>query len=110
MSAWYVLSALGISPVCPGTPDYLFGSPVFTKATLGFGNGKTFTIIGKDNAPQEYYIDGAKLNGQTYVKIYITHDQIVQGGELVFEMASFPNYHWAVRPESRPSSAMLGVR
>ena len=110
MSAWYVLSALGIYPVCPGTTDYLFGSPVFKKATLSLGNGKTFTIIGKNNGPQEYYIDGAKLNGDTYDKIYITHDQILQGGELIFQMASFPNYHWAVSPESRPSSAILGVR
>jgi predicted alpha-1,2-mannosidase len=110
MSAWYVLSALGIYPVCPGTPDYLFGSPVFTKATLSLGNGRTFTITGKNNGPQEYYIDGAQLNGQTYDKIYITHDQIMQGGELIFQMASFPNYHWAVSPESRPSAAILGVR
>jgi predicted alpha-1,2-mannosidase len=110
MSAWYVLSALGIYPVCPGTTDYLFGSPVFKKATLSLGNGKTFTIIGKNNGPQEYYIDGAKLNGETYDKIYITHDQILQGGELIFQMASFPNYHWAVSPESRPSAAILGVR
>jgi len=105
-----VLSALGIYPVCPGTPDYLFGSPVFTKATLSLGNGRTFTITGKNNGPQEYYIDGAQLNGQTYDKIYITHDQIMQGGELIFQMASFPNYHWAVSPESRPSAAILGVR
>ncbi|MGA2248640.1 MAG: GH92 family glycosyl hydrolase [Verrucomicrobiota bacterium] len=110
MSAWYVLSALGIYPVCPGTPVYLIGSPVFDQATLHLENGKTFTIAAENNGPQEYYIDGAKLDGEAWDKIYITHDQILQGGKLSFQMASFPNYHWAVSAESRPPSPMLNLR
>ena len=104
MSAWYVLSALGIYPVCPGSPDYLFGSPIFDKAIIDVGNGKTFTIVARNNGPQEYYIDGATLNGNPFDKIFITHDQILRGGELDFQMASFPNYHWAVGQECRPPS------
>lgn len=106
MSAWYVLSALGIYPVCPGNPVYLFGSPVFDRGTIKLSNGKTFTITAQDNGPQEYYIDGAKLNGKPFDKVFITHDQIMKGGELWFQMASFPNYQWAVRPESRPASPL----
>jgi predicted alpha-1,2-mannosidase len=110
MSAWYVLSALGIYPVCPGTPDYLFGSPIFDKATINLANGKTFTIVARNNGPQEYYINGATLNGEALDKIYITHDQILRGGELDFQMASFPNYKWAVGEESRPPAAMESIR
>jgi len=110
MSAWYVLSALGIYPVCPGTPDYLIGSPVFDKATLSLGNGKTFTITARNNGPQEYYIEGAKLNGEPFEKIFITHDQILRGGELNFQMASFPNYHWGVDLENRPPSPLQYLR
>jgi predicted alpha-1,2-mannosidase len=110
MSAWYVLSALGIYPVCPGTPDYLIGSPIFDKATIHLQNGKTFTVTTKNNGPQEYYIEGAKLNGEPFDKIYLTHDQILNGGHLTFQMASFPNYHWAAGKESRPPAAVLQLR
>jgi predicted alpha-1,2-mannosidase len=110
MSAWYVWSALGIYPVCPGTPDYLFGSPLFNKATLNLANGKTFEIVATNNGPQEFFIDGATLNGGAFDKIYITHDQISRGGRLVFQMASFPNYRWAVSPESRPPSPLGSLR
>jgi len=110
MSAWYVLSALGIYPVCPGTTDYLLGSPVFNSATLHLVNGRAFTINAKNNGPQEYYIDGATLNGQAFEKIYLTHDQILRGGNLDLQMASFPNYHWATGPASRPPSPLAQLR
>jgi predicted alpha-1,2-mannosidase len=110
MSAWYVLSALGIYPACPGDPVYLIGSPVFDQATIKLRNGKTFTITAQDNGPQEYYIDGAKLNGEPFNKVFITHDQILNGGGLWFQMASFPNYQWAVGPESRPPSPLASFK
>lgn len=110
MSAWYVLSALGIYPVCPGTPYYLFGSPVFRKATLQLGSGKTFTLVARDNGPQEYYIDGATLDGQPWNKIFITQDQLLRGGELSFQMVSSPNYHWAVAPECRPPAFINSLK
>lgn len=106
MSAWYVLSALGIYPVCPGSVDYLLGSPLFDSATLHLVNGRNFTIRAKENGPQKYYIDGASLNGRPFEKIYLTHGQILQGGEIALQMTSFPNYRWATGPDSRPSSAV----
>jgi predicted alpha-1,2-mannosidase len=110
MSAWYVLSALGIYPVCPGDPNYLIGSPIFNKAAIHLMNGRTFNIIGKDNGPQEYYIESAELNGKPFDKTYISHDQIEAGGELSFQMDSFPNYHWGVGPESAPPAPVLQLK
>ena len=109
MSAWYVLSALGIYPVCPGDPHYVIGSPVFRKATIHLVNGQTFTITAKDNGPQEYYIQDANLNGAPFDKTYISQKQIEHGGELSFQMGSFPNYNWGVAAESVPPSPILDL-
>ena len=106
MSAWYVLSALGIYAVCPGDPHYLIGSPLFDKATLSLANGKKFTIIAEDNGPQKPYIRGASLNGESFDKTYLSHDQIVAGGKLIFNMTSAPDLKWGAPPESRPPSAL----
>ncbi|HXC35845.1 MAG TPA: glycoside hydrolase domain-containing protein, partial [Candidatus Acidoferrales bacterium] len=104
MSAWYVFSALGIYPVCPADPIYFIGSPLFGKATLHLQNGKTFTITANHNMPQEYYIQSASLNGAPFDRIYINHDEIMNGGQLEFQMGSAPNYDWGVSPDSRPPS------
>ena len=106
MSAWFVLSALGFYPVCPGDPNYLIGSPLFDKATIQLNNGKTFTVIARGNGPQKPYIQSATLNGKPFDKTYISHEQIMDGGELVFQMGSAPNDHWGVSQESRPPSAL----
>ena len=90
MSAWYVLSALGFYAVCPGDPNYLIGSPLFDKATLRLTSGKTFTITASHNGPQEFYIQSARLNGEPFDKTYISHEQIVNGGDLEFQMGSAP--------------------
>jgi predicted alpha-1,2-mannosidase len=102
MSAWYVLSALGIYPTCPGSDVYAIGSPLFDKATLTVAGHRQFTIVARDNGPQRPYIRAAKLNGQDFNKVYLTHGQITAGGEVVFEMASFPEYKWASDPSARP--------
>ncbi len=109
MSAWYVFSALGFYPVCPGDPNYVIGSPVFNKAIIRLENGKTFTIVARDNGPQEYYIQSAELNGKPFDKTYISQKQIEAGGELSFQMGSFPNYQWGVGPESAPPSAIHDI-
>jgi putative alpha-1,2-mannosidase len=96
--------------VCPGDPNYLFGSPLFDKATIHLTNGKDFTIVTQGNGPQKFYIEGATLNGEAWNKVFIGHDQIVCGGQLLFNMASFPNYHWAVGLESRPASAIMQIK
>lgn len=77
---------------------------------MQLANGKTFTISTKNNGPQEYYIDGATLNGEPFNKIYLRHDQILQGGELSLQMASFPNYRWATDPASRPPSPLSQLK
>ena len=106
MSAWFVFSALGFYPVCPGDPNYVIGSPLFEKATLKLGNGKTFTITAKGNGYQDYYIRGATLNGETLSKTYFSHNDVMTGGELVFTMSPQPYKQWGASPESRPASAL----
>lgn len=107
MSAWYVFSALGFYPVCPGTPDYVIGSPLFDKATLTLGNGKIFTITALNNGPQRPYIRGAKLEGKPFNRAYITHDEILAGNNITFEMDSAINKTWSTAPDSRPLSGMI---
>jgi len=104
MSAWYVFSALGFYPVCPGDTNYLIGSPLFNRATLSLPGAKKFVINAKDNGPQEFYIQNGKLNGANFDQTFISHEQITAGGELDFEMGSAPDYHWGVA--NRPVSPM----
>jgi putative alpha-1,2-mannosidase len=106
MSAWYVFSAIGFYPVCPGTTEYVIGSPLFDRATITLADGKKFVINADQNGPLRPYIRDAKLNGAKFEKTYLTHEQITKGGELNFDMTSAPNYKWATAPESRPGSAM----
>ncbi len=101
-----MLGGLGFYPVCPGEPEYLIGSPLFDRATVQLPGGKKFTISAKDNGPQEFYIHGANLNGAGFNRIYLTHEEISKGGELVLQMGSAPDYKWAVAPESRPASPL----
>ena len=72
MSAWYIFSALGFYPVCPGSPHYAIGSPVVDNAVIKLENGKSFTIKTKNNNAQNVYIASAKLNGKEYTKSYIS--------------------------------------
>ncbi len=104
MSAWYVFGALGFYPVCPGDTAYEIGSPLFKRATLSLGKGKTFVVSAGNNGPQRPYIRGATLNGQPFNRTFLSHEEIVNGGEVVFDMTSAPNYEWATAPEARTSS------
>jgi len=90
-SAWYVFSAMGFYPVCPGSNQYAIGSPLFTKVTLSLRNGKHFTVEAKHNAKDNVYIEKAALNGKTYTKHFITHGDIMKGGVLRFDMNAAPN-------------------
>ncbi|MFH0894618.1 MAG: GH92 family glycosyl hydrolase [Bacteroidota bacterium] len=91
MSAWYVLSAMGIYPVTPGSDIYVFGSPIFDKVTMHLENGNEFTIRARRAAPNNIYIRSAELNGSVYTKSYIRHSDIMKGGELVYDMSPVPN-------------------
>jgi predicted alpha-1,2-mannosidase len=101
MSAWYVFSALGFYPVCPGTTEYAIGSPLFDRATITLPGGKKFVVTAQSNGPQRPYIRSAKLNGATLGEAFLDHRQIVGGGELTFEMTSAPDSKWATTPVTR---------
>ncbi|WP_265712513.1 GH92 family glycosyl hydrolase [Sphingobacterium sp. InxBP1] len=104
MSSWYVLSAMGIYSVCPGTDQYVFGSPLFEKVTIRLDNGRQFVIRADNNSEQHVYIQSAQLNGVPYDKNFITYGDILQGGELHFVMGAQPNYERGTAPASRPFS------
>lgn len=90
MSAWAVLSSMGFYPVCPGSQQYVIGTPLFNEAVINLENGKTFSIKAKNRTASNKYIQSAKLNGKPYFKSFITHEQIMNGGEIEFVMSSKP--------------------
>lgn len=94
MSAWYVFNAAGLYPFCPGTPYYLIGSPLFAETTIRLAGKKTFVVRASNNSAENRYIQSAKLNGQPFTKNWLTHETIVAGGTLEFEMGSKPNTAW----------------
>lgn len=104
MASWYVLSALGFYPVNPGTGDYIIGSPIFKKAVIHLGNGKTFQIIAHHNSAGNIYIQSAVLNGKPLDRPWFADSDLVSGGQLVLEMASAPNKQWGSAEESAPPS------
>lgn len=87
MSAWYVLSALGLYQVDPACGEFQFGSPAVKKAVVNLGDGKTFTIIAHDNSPENIYIKSASLNGKKLDRTYVSYDEIMAGGTLEFFMS-----------------------
>lgn len=103
-SAWYVFSALGFYPVCPGTDQYVIGSPLFRKATLTMENGNTFVIEATENNPENVYIQAARLNGASYSRSFITHGDLQSGGRLEFDMGPTPNKGWGSGADDRPYS------
>jgi predicted alpha-1,2-mannosidase len=106
MSAWYVLSAMGFYSVTPGQPYYAIGSPLFDEVNMNTGNGKTFTIKAVNNSLQNKYVQSASLNGRDYNKSYISHFDILKGGDIVFEMGPEPNKDWGVNEEDLPESVI----
>jgi len=103
-SAWYVFSAMGFYPVCPGEPVYVFGSPIFDSVLLKLPNGKKLEITSKNNGPEAVYVKNIKLNSENYEKNYITHNDLLKGGKLVFEMDTEPNKSRGTNPDAFPPS------
>ena len=103
MSAWYIFSSLGFYPVTPGSNQYVIGSPLFEKATINLENGKSFTIQAKNSSSENKYIKSVKLNGKNYEFSYINHQEIVNGGNLVFEMTHQPT-NWGTKDTFIPST------
>jgi predicted alpha-1,2-mannosidase len=98
MSAWYVLAASGLHPVCPGDTRYEITSPVFERVQFtldqSYATGKTFTILTKNNSATNIYIQSAKLNNKSYSKCWIDHQTIANGGTLELQMGDKPNKNW----------------
>jgi putative alpha-1,2-mannosidase len=104
MSSWYVLSALGIYSVCPGTDQYVIGSPVFGKATITFEDGKKFTIEAAGNSQDNVYIRSATLNGERLERNYITYGEMTGGGVMRFEMGAEPEKSRGTSKSAAPFS------
>ena len=104
MSSWYVLSALGIYSVCPGTDQYVLGSPVFGKATITTEEGRQFVIEAENNAPDHVYIQSATLNGESLDRNWITYDEITRGGVLHLVMGPEPNLERGTSKQAAPFS------
>lgn len=108
MSAWYVLSAIGIYPVSPVDGVYILGSPIFDRVTLRldsrFYKGRKFTVIARNSAPGNIYVQSATLNGKPLERAWVRHSEIVTGGTLEFVMGPEPNKSWASAPEQLPPS------
>lgn len=94
MSAWYVFSAMGFYPVDPVSGLYEIGTPMFPRMQLHLAGGKTFTVVARNVSRENIYIRSVKLNGAPYAKCYITHQQIMEGATLEFEMGSEPGQVW----------------
>lgn len=90
MSAWYIFSALGFYPVAPGSVDYQLGSPLINKATLQLENGKSFSVEAVNQSEKNVYVQKVTLNGKPLNRLHITHEEIMQGGKLMFYMTSKP--------------------
>ena len=103
-SAWYVFSALGFYPVCPGTDQYVMGAPLFQKATLHFENGNTLLIQAPENSEKNLYIESMTVNGQNYTRNYVTHSMLQQGGRIEISMGDEPNRYRGISADDAPYS------
>lgn len=101
MSAWYVLSSVGLYQVEPAGGKYVIGSPLFDEAQINVGNDRTFTIRARNNSQENIYVQSAKLNGKPYSKSYLMFQDIVRGGTLELEMGSEPSA-WGTQAKNRP--------
>jgi predicted alpha-1,2-mannosidase len=107
MASWYILSSIGFYPLCPGTTEYMFTSPRFSKVTLHLSQDKTFTITAASNSAKNVYVQTRALNGAKDSQTWISHHDLMQGGELRLNMGSEPNMR-AVQAEELPYSASAG--
>jgi len=104
MSSWFILSSLGFYPVNPSNGIYIFGSPLFDKATLALPSDRKFEIITVNNSKENKYIQKVELNGVPYPKSFIKHTDIMKGGKIKFWMSNKPNFNYAKNNVDRPKS------
>lgn len=103
-SAWYVFSAMGFYPVCPGTDQYILGTPLFKKVEVSLANGKKLTMEAPENNKENFYVEGIKVNGKRYTKTYFTHSQLSDGARIKFDMSDKPDKVRSTSAEDRPYS------
>ncbi|MDR2038492.1 MAG: GH92 family glycosyl hydrolase [Bacteroidales bacterium] len=103
-SAWYVFSALGFYPVCPGSDEYVMGSPLFKKATINLENGKKIVIDAPKNNAETRYIKGVKYNGKAYTKNWLSYESLIKGAEINFDMSVSPNKQRGIKKDDFPYS------
>ena len=108
MSAWYLFTSLGFYPVCPGTDQYVLGAPFMPYQELNLSNGRKFIIRAEGVSDKFRYVKSVKLNGKAYTKLYITHQDILRGGELEFVMSDKPNRSRGKSKEDKPYSLTDG--
>lgn len=106
-SAWYVFSALGFYPVCPGSGQYVLGTPLFRKAVIHLENGADVTINAPENGMANCYIDELKIDGKKYGKNYLEHDKMVQGMRMDYRMSAQPNMKRGTMDSDVPYSFSL---
>ena len=94
-SSWYIFSAMGIYPACPGRPVYAIGSPLFQSVTLHLSNGKNFTINSSNSALSNNYVKGLSVNGSSWQRLTIPHSLLLKGGSMTFKMGSTES-NWPV--------------
>lgn len=107
MSAWFVLSSLGFYPVDPVSAVYVFGSPLFDRAELQLGQGRTLRVVARNNAPDAPYIQSVRWNGKPWTRNWISHADLVKGGELEFEMGRTPSRFGTAKADRPPSFGRL---
>ncbi|MEG1955786.1 MAG: glycoside hydrolase family 92 protein, partial [Mucinivorans sp.] len=103
-SAWYVFSAMGFYPVCPGSNEYVLGAPLFPKIKLYLENGKVFEIVSPENSAKNIYVEQIKLNGREFTKNYISLDNIFSGGKMEVKMGVKANKTRGISKEDFPYS------
>ena len=103
-SAWYVFSALGFYTVCPGTDQYVLGTPLFKSVKLHLENGKTVVIDSNNNSLENRYVHSMKVNGKAYTRNYLTHDQLLKGIRIQYQMSPTPNKNRGVGLQDAPYS------
>ena len=104
MSAWYIFTALGFYPVCPGSNEYVLGVPYLEHSVVALPNGKTLEINAPGVSDKNRYVRRVLLNGKPYDKLYITYSDIMAGGTLEFQMAAKPNRSRGTKPTDKPYS------
>ena len=104
MSAWYLISSLGFYAVDPVSGNYVFGTPLFDRAEVELGNGKTLVVEAKRNAATDQYIQSVDFNGKPYTKLWFRHADVANGAIIVFTMGSQPNPDFGSGESAMPPS------